>query len=1341
MGRELAAIIIVLLSVSMFSVLRFNPASVKAQDPSSDLLSLPTEPYGWQYSDSSHNALMENPLAGHLISVSGQSISASPGQTVSISVTYQVFAQMPPNNPSEIDQLFFVESWTTSWPPQGYTIPLYNGIHGLSPGVTQTNTISFTVPTVSGTYYLWLCFEAQYSMQDAVNQRTASMNGLPAHIKIVVSAPAAYLTDIVQLTTNPYRDWQPIWSKDGSKIVYFAYDNDWDRHIWIMNADGTGKMQLTFGNVLDESGDFSPDGKEIVFIRYAIDRGIDGFDLWTMNSDGSNLQRLTSTGLHHGLPRWSHDGQKLAFYYGGAGTNTNEIHIMNADGTNEVTVVSSSYSGMSASWSLDDRKLVYTMDDGIWLVNTFPPYDKTHLYRTSLPANQVAFSPDGKYILYSSGVLGQLQDLYLIDSNGNFVAQLTNDAKIGYPFDWSPDGQYIAFGSLKSGNADVWRARIVTDSGLVGYWKFDEGSGNTAYDSSGNGNSGYLINNPQWVMGVSGSALGFDGQSSYVNVPDSQSLRPSGDEVSVELWFKPTVTLDSNTPATLFIDKGNSYAFWINMPPQQPTPNGKIGFIVSTDSPYYNGHWIESTTNQWLAGTWYHIVGTYDGSSLKIYVNGNLENSVALTGTYLTSDSYSLAIGAYDMAAGWRPWFFNGAVDEVKIYNYARTAEEIQNDYASLSQPSFTISITPDYATVSLNQQLTFTGTVQDGNGNPVTNALVSVDDPIASLCASTTTDSHGSFSYTMTATRFGAFLFAFYHDSATKTAIVDVGLQATFSRFPELKIRDVGTVPVEAILSVDGTEQGRIIVNPSETSELIKVNEFKPEIVPGFDYCPVPGGGLQMCIDNEGIMSVEGGEVWRLGGYAKLSDTVFGLCAGVGGGLPFGIEGEGLLCIGSDGITLEGSAGPSIAQGKVEIKIVRFEQTPAPTMMLYSHSPISLKVTDPAGNNIGFDPNNGFVDEVYGATYTGPSAEPGVINIPMLLEGRYTFNIFGLADGDYHVKVVSFQGESITSDQWINGTISSNQLFECKVFVNASEIPVVDDTPPSTTLTIGSPNYVGQAGTYVTTGTTYALFADDGAGSGVAYTAYRVVNSTYDSGWMIYNSPFKLTSLGDGIYTFCYNSTDNAGNVEASHAATFIVDNTPPSTNITIGNPQYSTTKSTFVTPNTPFTLSASDGSGSGVTSILYRVSNSTYNSGWLTYSTPFCITTIANGNYTISYYSIDNLGNNEAQHSTYITLFSWTYVFTDSYGRGTVLQICTQYKLFQFTAPNKNFGVKYDPNIIVLKNIIVMCFSDKAMSLVAAGDGKTGACAAVTLDKQTNKLYLLVSKPGPSRGQPNPC
>lgn len=495
-------------------------------------------------------------------------------------------------------------------------------------------------------------------------------------------ADSEYLTDIVQLTTNPYRDWQPIWSKDGSKIVYFAYDNDWDRHIWVMNADGTGKIQLTFGNVLDESGDFSPDGEEIVFIRYAIDRGIDGFDLWTMNSDGSNLQRLTSTGLHHGLPRWSYDGQKLAFYYGGAGTNTNEIHIMNADGTNEVTVVSSSYSGMSASWSRDDRKLAYTMDDGIWLVNTFPPYDKTHLYQTSLPANQVAFSPDGKYILYSSGVLGQPQDLYLIDSNGNFVAQLTNDAKIGYPFDWSPDGQYIAFGSLKSGNADVWRARIVIEGAgarsPVGYWKFDEGSGSVAHDSSASGNDG-AITGAEWVQGVSGSALRFRDSGTYMWAGFPNGLA-GNHEFTVSFWIK-IITWPTAPYAYVILmgayhweggEGARSFHVLLDNDPGGGAPRGTVraNFLYE----------VVPTAHTFSIDMWYNWAFVYDRTSVKMYQNGAFLEDISLGGAIPNLDASGATLLSQTVEQ-----FFNGILDEVAIYDYARTAEEILNDYASAS--------------------------------------------------------------------------------------------------------------------------------------------------------------------------------------------------------------------------------------------------------------------------------------------------------------------------------------------------------------------------------------------------------------------------------------------------------------------------------------------------------------------------------------------------------------------------------------------------------------------------------------------------------------------------------
>jgi Tol biopolymer transport system component len=277
---------------------------------------------------------------------------------------------------------------------------------------------------------------------------------------------SAYLTNIVQLTTSSLKDLDPTWSPDSSKILYTAFADSWYRNLWVMNADGTGKVQLTSGSQVEGGGRYSPDGTKIAFIRYV--RGNDRADLMIMNSNGTNIQQLTNSGLHHGAPSWSPDGAKLAFYYGGAGTNTNEIHIINVDGTNEVTVLSSTYPYMDPVWSPDGTKLLYSQIDGIWLVSAVPPYDKTHLFTTTIPAADPVFSPDGKYVLYSTGQISTpgnqiYRDICLIDSNGNFIAQLTNDSVIDYPFSWSPNGQYVAFGSVKSGNDDIWRATIVIE--------------------------------------------------------------------------------------------------------------------------------------------------------------------------------------------------------------------------------------------------------------------------------------------------------------------------------------------------------------------------------------------------------------------------------------------------------------------------------------------------------------------------------------------------------------------------------------------------------------------------------------------------------------------------------------------------------------------------------------------------------------------------------------------------------------------------------------------------------------------------------------------------------------
>jgi N-acetylneuraminic acid mutarotase len=118
-----------------------------------------------------------------LNSVSGQTIKASLGSTVSIDMTYQIWSSA---GPGIIKQALLIFSWTPSWPPpSGYYIPLYNGQPGYAPGVTQTTTVQITVPSDPGTYYVWFGSGAEYSMQDAVN-KYANPLSTPAHIKIIV---------------------------------------------------------------------------------------------------------------------------------------------------------------------------------------------------------------------------------------------------------------------------------------------------------------------------------------------------------------------------------------------------------------------------------------------------------------------------------------------------------------------------------------------------------------------------------------------------------------------------------------------------------------------------------------------------------------------------------------------------------------------------------------------------------------------------------------------------------------------------------------------------------------------------------------------------------------------------------------------------------------------------------------------------------------------------------------------------------------------------------------------------------------------------------------------------
>ena len=209
--------------------------------------------------------------------------------------------------------------------------------------------------------------------------------------------------------------------------------------------------------------------------------------------------------------------------------------------------------------------------------------------------------------------------------------------------------------------------------GPVGYWKFDEGSGDTAYDESNNNNDGNLAGTcpggstcPTWVEGKYGSALSFDGTNDYVdaggNVPNNIT-----NQLTVEEWIYPIATIQAST---FHVQQGdiatNNYDFGIyNMSNYVPS------FYV------YTGASVGCPGSTVLtANTWYHLVGTYDGSYLRLYVNGILEGTPTAQTGNVRDNGYNFIMGVAQTNK-----YYHGLIDDVRIYNYARTQEQIYQDY------------------------------------------------------------------------------------------------------------------------------------------------------------------------------------------------------------------------------------------------------------------------------------------------------------------------------------------------------------------------------------------------------------------------------------------------------------------------------------------------------------------------------------------------------------------------------------------------------------------------------------------------------------------------------------
>jgi hypothetical protein len=206
---------------------------------------------------------------------------------------------------------------------------------------------------------------------------------------------------------------------------------------------------------------------------------------------------------------------------------------------------------------------------------------------------------------------------------------------------------------------------------------FEEGSGTTATDSSGNDNHGTIYGAVHTDDSKTGSyALYFDGTDNYVAIPDSLSLRPS--EITASAWIK----CENCAGSEYILGKVKSgstpsYAIYTNWPTEG------IAFFIDDGSTYYKS----PVGNPLVDGEWYHVVGTYDKNRVRLYINGTEVGS----GTESTIDiGYSGAASLYIGGIS-SSYNFPGKIDDVRIYSRALSPQEILGLYkAGMSHPADT---------------------------------------------------------------------------------------------------------------------------------------------------------------------------------------------------------------------------------------------------------------------------------------------------------------------------------------------------------------------------------------------------------------------------------------------------------------------------------------------------------------------------------------------------------------------------------------------------------------------------------------------------------------------------
>ncbi len=338
--------------------------------------------------------------------------------------------------------------------------------------------------------------------------------------------------------------------------------------------------------------------------------------------------------------------------------------------------------GNGSSWLVTNADYPYVYSSGVWYYVAYVVSPTG--YTIYLNGNQVASGTfSGTPLLYDTTHIFHIGEGYYTGENWNgtidevkvYPSALTT-AEIAIDYNHGSAVAEGVLGTTSTGAADNSADRAYCPPGdttgtcgPIGDWEFEEGSGTTVNDSSGGGDTGTWNGSGKqhWVQGHTGWGGNFNGTNDYVALNNVALQNLSSGTVT--FWVKPQVWGGT----VIYEDGGGHNNFAANLPANAGSP-----FTFNLD----NNTTRNTNKSNWSLNQWYYITVTWTSSTITTYVNGALDNTISASGS-TGSGGNATQIGRYCYGSycGTSGGYMGGQLDQIRFYNYARSAAQVAWDY------------------------------------------------------------------------------------------------------------------------------------------------------------------------------------------------------------------------------------------------------------------------------------------------------------------------------------------------------------------------------------------------------------------------------------------------------------------------------------------------------------------------------------------------------------------------------------------------------------------------------------------------------------------------------------